>query len=268
MPDAPLLEFSSGIDGAQKWIDQFLRSSLKMKSSQSKSELVSIIQTGGHYNIEWADEKLIREKTHGLTSGQVAAIVAAQDKRCANELINVDAPRVAVNAFLHSVMGKTSLEILMANPVFKENDSGDQDPTVSWARITATHILEREGPGLQKTVMATNQLLNQYTNMRMVANESATDFLQRRERVKKALLTSGLDVESMWLDTENKKVIHFLYSLDTVRYGGLIRDIANGVVAIPASITDLIAFARDRKKLNATLRNHTDSVNNNKYKET
>ena len=48
MPNAAALEFSSGIDGAQKWIDEFLRNSLKLKASQSKAELVSIIQTGDH----------------------------------------------------------------------------------------------------------------------------------------------------------------------------------------------------------------------------
>ena len=83
MQDAPTLEFSCGIDGAQRWIDKILRSSLKLKSSLSKSELVSIIQTGEHHDIEWANEELIREKTPSLTTSQVAAIVAVQDKRCA-----------------------------------------------------------------------------------------------------------------------------------------------------------------------------------------
>ena len=85
----------------------------------------------------------------------------------------------------------------MADPVFRENDSGNQDPTISWSRISATHVSEREGLGLQKTVLATNQRLNQDTNMRTAESEGATDFLQRRERVKKALLTHGLDVESI-----------------------------------------------------------------------
>jgi hypothetical protein len=266
MQDAPKLEFAHGIDGAQRWIDKILRSSLKLKSSLSKSELVCIIQTGEHYDIEWADEEVIRKKTPSLTASQVAAIVAVQDKRCAQDLLNVDASRIAVNAFLHSLMGKTSLEVLMADPIFRENDSESQDPKISWARIMATHLSEREGPGVQKTVMATNQLIIQYTTIRMGDNEGATDFLLRRERVRKALLTHGLDIESVWLDTEEKKVIHFLYSMDTARYGGLIRDVANGVVEVPASITDLISIARDRKELNVTLSKATDG--NSEYKET
>ena len=240
MQDAPKLEFAYGIDGAQRWIDKILRSSLKMKSSLSKSELVCIIQTGEHYDIEWADEEAIRRKTPSLTTSQVAAIVAVQDKRCAQDLLNVDASRIAVNAFLHSLMGKTSLEVLMADPIFRENDSESHDPKISWARITATHVSEREGPGVQKTVMATNQLIIQYTSIRMGDNEGATDFLLRRERVRKALLTHGLDIESVWLDTEEKKVIHFLYSMDTARYGGLIRDVANGVVEVPAKEAILV----------------------------
>ena len=31
MQDAPKLEFAHGIDGAQRWIDKILRSSLKLK---------------------------------------------------------------------------------------------------------------------------------------------------------------------------------------------------------------------------------------------
>ena len=154
MPEAPLLEFSSGNDGAQKWIDDFLRRALKMKHSQSRAELISILKTGKHNQIEWADEDSITAQQPELTQAQIAAIVAAQDKRCANELINVEAARIAVNAFIHSMMGKTSMEILMADPTFRENDAGDQDPTVSWRQIMATHVLEREGPGVQKTLMA------------------------------------------------------------------------------------------------------------------
>ena len=44
-------------------------------------------------------------------------------------------------------------------------------------------------------------------------------------------------------------MIHFLHSLDPSRYGGLIRDVSNGVVAIPGSITDLLTMARDRKEI-------------------
>ena len=131
MQDAPMLEFSHGIDGAQRWMDKILRSSLKMKSNLSKSELVSIVQTGKHYEIEWADEEMIRKKSPSLTKSQVAAIVAVQDKRCAQDLMNIDASRIAVNAFLHSLMGKMSLEVLMADPIFRENDSGSQDPEIS-----------------------------------------------------------------------------------------------------------------------------------------
>ena len=81
------------------------------------------------------------------------------------------------------------------------------------------------------------------------ASESITEYSQKRDRAKKALSTSGFDVDKIWLDTEEKRVIHFLHSLDPSRYGGLIRDVSNGVVAIPGSITDLLTMARDRKEI-------------------
>ena len=56
-------------------------------------------------------------------------------------------------------------------------------------------------------------------------------------------------MDALWLDTEEKRVIHFLHSLDPSRYGGLIRDVSNGVVAIPDLITDLLTMARDRKEI-------------------
>lgn len=56
-----------------------------------------------------------------------------------------------------------SKDILMTDPEFKDNDRGNRDPTIVWQRIIVTHILEREGPGIQKAIMATNHLLNQYT---------------------------------------------------------------------------------------------------------
>jgi hypothetical protein len=39
------------------------------------------------------------------------------------------------------------------------------------------------------------------------------------------------------------------HSLDQTKYGGLIRDVANGVVAVPDTITDLLTIARDRKEI-------------------
>lgn len=67
------------------------------------------------------------------------------------------------------------------------------------------------------------------------AVESITDYSQRRDRAKKALSTSGFNVDDLWLNTKEKWVIHFLHTLDPSKYGGLIRDVSNGVVAVPAT---------------------------------
>ena len=134
----------------------------------------------------------------------------------------------------------------------------------------ATHILEREGPGIQKQIISVNKLLCQFTMMRHnAAIESITEYSQKRDRAKTALATSGFDVDTLWLDTEEKRVIHLLHSLDPSRYGGLIRDVSNGVVAVPASITDLLTMARDRKEIayGSNKRERTLMTNENNVKD-
>ena len=148
IPEQGKLEFASGIDAAQVWVDQFKRRANKLKGCQTKSELVAILSTGGHHEIEWADVEAISALNPSLDEDQVDAVVKARNKQCAAELLHVQDCRVAVNAFLHSLMGKTSIEVLKTDPVFDYNDQNEMDPTVAWKRIMATHILEREGPGV------------------------------------------------------------------------------------------------------------------------
>ena len=250
MPDQQQLEYALGIDGAQIWVDQFGRKVNKLKGCQAKAELVAILTTGKHAKVDWADSISVLAENPHLNEEQVTAVVKARNKQCADELIHVKDCRIAVNALLHSVMGKTSLEVLKADPIFEDNDKNLMDPAVTWARIMATHVLEREGPGVQKQIISVNNLLHQFTTMRQnAASESITEHSQRRDRAKKALSTSGFDVDMLWLDTEEKRVVHFLHSLDPSKYGGLIRDVSNGVVAIPGSMTDLLTMARDRKEI-------------------
>ena len=166
IPGQEQLECAAGIDVAQVWVDQLKRRSNKLKGCQTKSELVSILSTGAHHEIEWADAEAISALNPGLDEDQVDAIVKARNKQCATELLHVQDCRVAVNAFLHSLMGKTSIEVLKADPVFDHNDQNEMDPTVAWKRIMATHILEREGPGLQKQIISVNKLLYQFTAMK------------------------------------------------------------------------------------------------------
>ena len=66
----------------------------------------------------------------------------------------------------------------------------------------ATHILEREEPGVRKQIISVNKLLHQFTMMRHnAAIESITEYSQKRDRAKIALATSGFDVDTLWLDT-------------------------------------------------------------------
>ena len=250
IPDIQELEYALGIDYAQIWVDKLLRKASKLKGCQAKTELIAVVSTGQHAKIGWADSESILQKNPNLDEEQVDAVVKATNKQCATELIHEKDCQVAVNAFLQSMMGKTSLEVLKADPAYDENDKEKMDPTVTWERIMATHILERDGPGLQKQIISVNRLLHQFTALRHDANvESITEYSQRRDRAKMALSTSGFNIDKIWLDSEEKRVIHFLHSLDQNKYGGLIRDVANGVVAIPATITDLLTIARDRKEI-------------------
>ena len=166
IPDFKKLEFSLGIDSAQVWIDQFLRRANKLKGSQAKAELVSVISNGKHAEISWANPESILAENPDLDEDQVTAVVKARNKQSATELIHEEDCRVAVNAFIQSMMGQSSLEVLRADPVYNDNDKNKMDPTVTWQRIMATHILEREGPGLQKQITAVNKLLCQFTTMR------------------------------------------------------------------------------------------------------
>ena len=250
VPDVEKLEFELGIDAAQIWAEQLRREVNKQKGGQAKAELVSVLATGKHAEISWADEESVLAENPSLNEEQVSAVVKVRNKQCADELTHIKECRVAVHALLHSMMGRTSLEVLRVDPLYDENDKKEMDPTVTWGRIMATHILEREGPGLQKQIISVNKLLHQFTALRHDANvESITEYSQRRDRAKKALSTSGFDIDKVWLDSEEKRVLHFLHSLDQNKYGGLIRDVANGVVAIPATITDLLTIARDRREI-------------------
>ena len=250
IPNQEKLEYSTGIDGAQIWVDGFGRGINKVKGCQAKTELLAVINTGKHAEVNWVDSASVSAENPQLNEDQITAVVKARNKECADELIHVKECRIAVNALLHSVMGKSSLEVLKADPIYEDNDKNSMDPAVTWARIMATHVLEREGPGVQKQIISVNNLLHQFTAMRQnAAVESITEHYQRRDRAKKALSTSGFDIDKLWLDTEEKRVVHFLHSLDPSRYGGLIRDVSNGVVAIPGSMTDLLTMARDRKEI-------------------
>ena len=83
IPDQEKLEFSAGIDAAQIWVDQLKRRANKLKGSKAKSELVAILSTGDHYEIEWADAEAISAINHSLNEDQIDAVVKARNKQCA-----------------------------------------------------------------------------------------------------------------------------------------------------------------------------------------
>ena len=249
LPELAKLEWSTGSQGALIWIEELERTVGSIRNSQSKSELLQIIRNGKHYEIEWKTKQQVRAQFPDLEEEQIAATLEASNKISARELVQQQECRVAVNAFLHSVMGKSSLDTLMNDEIYNHNDLNNKDPAVAWSRIMATHVTQRDGSGTQKQYTAVNTMVSEFAVMSQDHSESITEYLRRYERSKKALLNAGLDVEQHWLDNEEKKVVKFLYSLDQSKYGRLIRDVANLVVPIPGSIRELIKVAKERKEI-------------------
>ena len=81
IPDQEKLEFNAGIDAAQIWTDQLKRRANKLKGSQAKSELVSILSTGKHYEIEWANAEAISAINPSLDEDKFDAVVKARNKQ-------------------------------------------------------------------------------------------------------------------------------------------------------------------------------------------
>ena len=271
LPGFAKLEFSAGSQGAQVWTEELERRIGNIRNSQAKSELLQIIRSGKHYEIAWRNEQQVRALFPHLDDTQIAATIEASNKISARELVEQDVVRIAVNAFLYTMMGKSSLEILMNDEAYNHNDLNEKDPTVAWSRIMATHITERDGSGTQKQYTALNTMITEFASIRQDGEtETITEYMRRYERAEKTLMNAGFDVKSQWLDSEEKRVVKFLYSLDQVKFGRLIRDVANMVVAIPDSIQDLIKVAKDRKEVVATTQKrsvlattvHTDDPHN------
>jgi len=253
LPGFSKLEHSAGSQGAQVWTEELERRVGNIRNSQTKSELLQIIRTGKHYEIAWRNEQQVRALFPQLDDTQIAATIEASNKISARELVEQEVCRIAVNAFLHTMMGKSSLEVLMNDEAYNYNDLNEKDPTVTWSRIMATHVTERNGSGTQKQYNALNTMITEFASIRQDGEtESITEYMRRYERAEKTLMNAGFDVKSQWLDSEEKRVVKFLYSLDQVKFGRLIRDVANMVVAIPDSIQDLIKVAKDRKEVVAT----------------
>ena len=150
LPGFAKLEFATGSQGALVWTEELERGLGNVINSQMKSELMAIIRTGLHHEIEWKTEQQMQALYPNLDQNQIAATMEASNKISAKELVNQDECRTAVNAFLHNMMGKTSLDILMNDELYNDNDLNAKDPTVAWARIMATHVHSREGSGTQK----------------------------------------------------------------------------------------------------------------------
>ena len=191
------LEFSAGSQGALIWVEDLERRVGNIRNCQSKLELLKIIRTGEHYQIEWRTEAQVRTDFPGLEEAQIAAILESSHKISARELVQQQECRTAVNAFLYSMMGKSSLEQLMNDEVYNENDLNSKDPVVAWTRIMATHVTQRDGSGTQRQHTALNTMVAEFASIKQNSeNESITEYMRRYERSEKTLLNAGFNVKT------------------------------------------------------------------------
>ncbi len=243
--------FADGVDGSVIWKQDLTRAIARTMQSLPREMMLSILDQDGRYRTSWQSLTALQNEHVDLDEEQVAAIFKVNNLAAAKELLEMKAATITAYASFFNMFGQSSLDVLMADPEFRANDRGNRDPLTLWRRFVATHITEREGKGTLRSLVATKQLLSMFAGIQQTQSESLTDFYERFERIVKALKESELDIFQAWLDDEDKQTGFFLYCLCSTRYGGLVRDISNGILDCPGNIVDLIKIAKDRKESKA-----------------
>ena len=252
---APVLDirksdYSKGADENFVWTQDLLQAVCCHRESLVKTVLFQLLNGAGLYEPKWWSEAEIRAKyPRILTPLQIAAMTKKLDDQTATEITQLDDAYICANSTLIRVYGPSSIDILKSDKDYKLNQQKQvPNPMVTLQRFMCTHITEREGKGVQKVLLSKLRLVTAVTEFRSQPNESVMELSERFERTEKALVTSGVDINLLFKD-EQERTIKFLYSLDPKRYGGLIRDISNGVLPLPVDINALIVLAKERREL-------------------
>lgn len=240
--------YADGVDGVSKWKVEVDRAVARTALSLTRQIMMSILERGVTYSIRWETLESITNDNPDRDEFQLGHILKISHQQSAKEVNDMRAAVITANASLFNLFGTSSLEVLMADPEFRENDAGARDPVVTWSRFMATHITEREGKGSLRSIIATKQLLASVAALQQAQSESLTDFYDRYLRLVKALKEGKLDLCAAWLADDEAETGFFLVSLCPARYSGLIRDVLNGIVEVPANIVELMRIARDRKE--------------------
>ena len=243
--------YADGVDGAVVWKDEASREISRTMQSLPREIMLAIIGHDRLHAASWQSYEELELEHPDLDADQLESIYKVNNDAAAKELRDMKAGTITAYASLYNMLGQSSLDVLMADPEFRANDRGARCPLTFWRRYICTHITEREGKGTLRSLVATKQLLSIFASMQQTQTESLTDFFERFERTVKALKQGGIDISAAWLCDEEKQTGFFLYCLCAARYGGLIRDISNGILVCPNTIVELIKIAKDRKESKA-----------------
>ena len=245
-------DYSKGPDENFVWTEDLLQAVCCHRESLVKTVLFHLLSGLGLYEPKWWTEKEIQIKYPKISSQlQLTAMTKKLDEQTTTEITQLDDAYIGANSTLIRVYGTSSVDILKSDKDYKLNQlKRVPDPMVTHTRFMSTHITEREGKGVQKVLLSKLRLVTAITEFQSQPNETVMALSERFDRTEKALVTSGVDI-SLLFKNEQERTIKLLYSLDPKRYGGLIRDISNGVLPLPVDTNALIIIAKERRELSS-----------------
>jgi hypothetical protein len=239
--------YLTGADGATTWIDMTSRDLLREQPSLTKTILEGIIVRDTLHTIMWKQEADIAAENPNRSAALLADLLTSSNKKSIKDSEQFDSALSAAYGWLYKSYGVTSLEVLGVDPEFKYNDTHSRCPLISLRRFIATHITERDGAGEDLEVSSLNDALSKFANITQLSAESISEYHDRFLRFDKTLLRQGID-SSRWLDTEKKRAIKFYQGMCEARHGQIKRDLANGSITTPNTISLLIVLVRRRKE--------------------
>jgi hypothetical protein len=239
--------YLTGADGATTWIERMSRDLSREQPSITKTIIEKVITENVMHEVEWKVEAQVAAENPNRSAELLVDLLASANAKSIKETEQFPSARSSAYGWIYKSFGVTSLEVLMVDPDFKHNDRNARCPMVCFRRFIATHITERDGAGEELEVSNLNEALAKFANISQLPNESISDYHDRFLRFDKALNRQGIDSNG-WLDTDKKRAIKFYQGMCESRHGQLKRDLANGSVATPNSISLLIILVRKRKE--------------------
>ena len=247
--DIRKLDFEEGEDANTVWTTDLKTAICATREGIIKSMLFTIVTTGKCYEPIWPTEDTVKQKYPGLTERrQQELILKKLEEKAAHETTQLEDAKGTSHSILKGLMSKNSIDVLVTDMEYKANAQlMTPDPAITYGRINATHILERNGKDLQRMVLSKTKLIHQFTELKQ-GEDHIVDYLERNERSILALKVAGVDIKTIY-KTDEELIVKFLYGLCQNRYGGFIRDVSNKLISIPNTFAEVISLAKERKEL-------------------